>query len=77
MSLSSFSLIYNHISIHFFVQLLDRNPLAILLSFKGSPFGSPLESSVSVVELLSPVLLFDCESRCFLGNISIHFFCVH
>ena len=53
------------------MQLLDRNPLAIL-SFKGSPFGSPLESSVSVVESLSPVLLFDCESRCFLGNIYNH-----
>ena len=50
------------------MQLLDRNPLAILLSFKGSPFGS----SVSVAESLSPVLLFDCESRCFLVKIYNH-----
>ena len=73
MFFSSFSLINNHI--HFFVQLLHRNPSAIL--FEG--FSIIVDSSISVVESLSPVLPFDCESRCFLLNIattiSIH--CVH
>ena len=71
MFFSSFSLINNHI--HFFVQLLHRNPSAIL--FEG--FSIIVDSSISVVESLSPVLPFDCECRCFLVNIQPYQFIVY
>ena len=60
------------------MQLLHLNPSAIL--FEGfsiwiSTFVA--DSSVSVVESLSPVLPFDCESRCFLVNIQPYQFIVY
>ena len=40
--------------------------VASAILFEG--FSILLDSSVSGVESLSPVLPFDCESRCFLVN---------